>query len=157
MEDKTTKAIFNDNSLKRFIDSEGKIVKSVICYLWQNNINPANVIELIDSIELFFFDETKLVIGSNDDATGLEVIDFNFEEQKREIEIEHKGKIKLYAVNASLTNMWQNITGKKLISVQITKEGDKYLSDSLLLNFENDKRIVAISPVDGIIIDFYEE
>ena len=36
-------------------------------------------------------------------------------------------------------------------------EGDYYLSDSVMLDFGEERRTVSISPVDGIIIDFYEE
>ena len=157
MEEKTQRPYFDKQSLQRFVASEGKTIKGIICYLWQNNINKSDVIELIDNLELVFTDGSKLTFGCNNENSGLEAIDFDFNAEKAELEKEFDGRIKLFGVNASPTNMWKDIVGLKLISVQLTKESDNYLSDSVLLDFGTEKRTVEISPMDGLIIDFYEE
>ena len=151
------KAYFSTEALKSFVAAEGKQVKTVICYLWHNAINKNEIVELIDNIEFAFSDNSRINVSNNMDNNGLDVIDFNFEEEKREIENEYKGKIKLFAVNASPTKMWEDVIGKKLIAVQLTKENDNYLCDSILLNFGEEKRTVSVSPLDGLIIDFWEE
>ena len=137
--------------------AEEKQIKTVICYLWHNAINKNEIVELIDNIEFAFSDNSRLNVSNNADNTGLDVIDFNFESEKKEIENEYGGKIKLYAVNASPTKMWEDVIGKKLNAIQLTKENDNYLCDSILLNFGEEKRIVSASPLDGLVIDFYEE
>ncbi len=157
MDEKIQKAYFDNVSLKKFIEAEGKTIDSVICYLWQNNINKNDVIELIDSLELNFSDGSKITLGSNPENNGLEASEFDFKAEKAAIEKEFEGKIKLYAVNASATNMWKDVIGLKLVSVQISKDGSNYLSDSILLNFDTEKRTVSISQLDGLIIDLYEE
>ena len=151
------KTYFSPLALKSFVAAEGKEIKSVICYLWHNAINKNEIVELIDNIEFAFNDNSRLNVSNNADNTGLDVIDFNFEGEKKEIEIEYGGKIKLFAVNASPTKMWEDVIGKKLIAVQLTKENDNYLCDSILLNFGEERRIVSASPLDGLVIDFYEE
>jgi hypothetical protein len=53
--------------------------------------------------------------------------------------------------------MWEAVPGQKLQSIQITKEGDYYKADSIMLNFGEEKRTISIGPLDGLIIDYYEE
>lgn len=158
MAEQQNKAYFTPESLKRLIEAQHKELKGVICFLWQNGINKSDVVELIDHVQLVFIDGYKLTLGSNSDNSGLEAIDYDFETEKAELEKEFAGKIKLFAVNASSTKMWKDVLGKKLASIQITKEAEaSYLSDSVLLNFGDEKRTIGISPLDGLIIDFYEE
>ena len=54
-------------------------------------------------------------------------------------------------------NGWKELEGLKLESVQLTKDGEYYLSDSVVFNFGAERRVVSISPADGLIIDFFED
>jgi hypothetical protein len=87
----------------------------------------------------------------------MEAIIYDYKAAKQEVEKEHGDKIKVIGVNASTTKMWTDVIGKKLVSVQLTKQDGNYLSDSVVFNFGEERRIVSISPLDGLIIDFYEE
>jgi hypothetical protein len=157
MEKQGEKGYFDADSLKKLIAAEGKEVKAIICYLWQNSINKNDVVELIDNFEILFTDGYKLTLGSNRENNGLEAVDFDYEAEKKAVEEEFEGKIKLYGVNASNTKMWKDVIGSKLLSVKLTKEENNYLSDSVMLDFGAERRTVSISPLDGLIIDFYEE
>jgi hypothetical protein len=157
MSEQQEKAYFDPESLKKMIAAEGKEVKMVVCYLWQNTINPKDVVELIDHLELRFADNYRLTLGSNRDGNGLEAVDYNYEAEKKAVTEEFGDKIKVFGVNASPTKMWKDVIGLTLESVQLTKENDNYLSDSIVFNFGQERRIVTINPVDGLIIDFYEE
>jgi hypothetical protein len=157
MNERQEKAYFDPESLKKMIAAEGKEVKQVICYLWQNSINPNDPVELIDVFELLFADGYKLSLGCNADATGLEAILYDYQVAKIEVQKEFEGKIKVQGVLASGTKMWKDVIGLKLQSVQLTKEGDNYLSDQVVFNLGEERRIVSVSPLDGLIIDFYEE
>jgi hypothetical protein len=155
-EDKIT-TYFDNDSLKRMIDAEGKTVAAVLCYLWQNSINKNDIVELIDNVEFLFTDKTRLTFSSNEDNTGLIAHPFDFDKEKKEVEMEFNGKIKLIGVNASPTKMWSDVINKKLVAVRLTKQSEHYLSDSVMLDFGEEKRTISISPVDGLIIDFWEE
>ena len=158
MSEQQEKAYFTADSLKKLVAAEGKQLKGVICFLWQNSINKNDVVELIDHVQLVFTYGYKLTIGSNADNNGLEAVDYNFESEKAELAKEFGDKIKLFAINATPTKMWKDVEGLKLQSVQITKEGQgNYLSDSVMFNFGSERRIISISPLDGLIIDFYED
>lgn len=151
------KTYFSDEALAKFAEVQGKTVEKIVCHLWLNSVNKNEVMELIDNVEIYFTDNNKLTIAANPDGEALDAIDFNYKEASELIEKEFDGKIKLFAVNASATKMWQDVIGKTLRSVQITKEEQNYLADSLLLNFGEERRTVSISPMDGLIIDFFEE
>jgi hypothetical protein len=53
--------------------------------------------------------------------------------------------------------MWEAVIGQKLLSVQITRQDEFYKADSLMLNFGEEKRLITINLLDGLIIDYYEE
>ncbi len=148
---------FSTEALARFASAQGKTVEKIICHLWQNSTNKNEVMELIDNLEINFTDKQKLVISSNEAGDALDAIEFNYKETAEALEKEFEGKIRLFAVDASATKMWEDVIGKKLLSVQITKEEGFYVTDSLLLNFGDEKRTVSINPMDGIIIDYFEE
>ena len=71
--------------------------KKIVCYFWVNRLNPNESIELIDNIELFFNDDTSVVITCNEDGNGLEILnDFNYEEEKNQLKPPCPGNWILY-------------------------------------------------------------
>ena len=61
MNQQQEKPYFDPESLKKLIASEGKEVKAILCYLWQNSINKNDVVELIDVFEILFTDNYRLL------------------------------------------------------------------------------------------------
>ena len=152
-----SKNFFSSESLTRLAAVQGKTIEKIVCHLWQNNFNKNEVMELIDNVELIFTNQQKLTISSNSEGDALDVIDFNYTETTAALEKEFEGKIKLFAVNASETKMWIDIKGKILQNIKITKQDEFYAADSILLDFGDEKRTISINPVDGLMIDYYEE
>ncbi len=151
-------AYFSHQALARFVAAQGQIVVKIVCHLWQNNIEKQGGVEIIDNLELHFKSGQKLTIACNENGDGLDAIDYDFARASKEIKEEFKGKIKLFAVDASQTKMWQDVVGKQLESIRTSKDGENHLSESVLLCFEaNERRIVSISPLDGLIIDYHED
>lgn len=148
---------FSHEALARFASAQGKTVEKIICHLWQNSINKNEVMEIIDNVELHFTDKQKLTISCNENGDGLDAIEFNPQKTAKELREEFDGKIKLFQVNASTTTMWQDVIGKQLVTVQISRNGEYYKADSLMLNFGEEKRTISINPMDGLLIDYYEE
>jgi hypothetical protein len=148
---------FSHAALARLVAAQGRAVEKVICHLWQNTISKDATIEIIDNLELHFTDQQKLTISCNDLGDALDVIQFDYKKTAIELEKEFEGRIRLYAVNASTTKMWEDVIGQQLESVKVVKEGEYHKAGSLLLVFEKEKRIVSISPLDGLVIDYYEE
>lgn len=149
---------FTDLQLKLLTTIEGKTLKKIVCYFWVNRLNPNESIELIDNIELFFNDDTSVVITCNEDGNGLEILnDFNYEEEKNQLKQEFGDKIKIIPIDASATKMWSDVIGENLESVQLSREEDKYLNDAIILDFGIEKRTINLSPTDGLIIDYWEE
>lgn len=155
MENKTS-PYFTVDDLSRFKAAENKTLKKVKCYLWQNSSNPADVVELIDRIELEFEGDEKLELGCNRDGDGLDCSPEDMQKTAAEVKNEFDGKIKIFVLDASTTSMWQDLIGKKLSAVQLTKESDYYKADSAVFNFNGEMRVVSIHPLDGLVIDYFE-
>jgi hypothetical protein len=148
---------FSNEALARFVSAQGKTVEKIICHLWQNTIDKSSTVEIIDNVELHFTDKQKLTISCNENGNGLDAILFEYKKAALELHKEFEGKIKLYAIDASDTKMWLDIIGLTLESVRIVKEGEYHKAGSVLLVFGKEKRIISISPLDGLVIDYYEE
>lgn len=144
-------------ALARMVAAQGKIVNKIICHLWVNRINAAAPVELIDNLELHFIDNLKLTISCDEAGEALDAIHYDFEQAKAALDAEFAGKIKLFAVDASSTKMWQDVIGKTLQAVKVVKEGEYHVAGSVVLDFGEEKRIVSISPTDGLVIDYFED
>jgi len=150
-------AYFSTEALAKFASAQGKTLSKIICHLWQNATNKNDLVEIIDNIELHFSDGQKITIGCNNNGDGLDAIDFDAKQTAKELQEEFGDKIKIFAVNASTTKMWEDVIGSTLLAIQASKENDNYKSDSVMLNFGEQKRTLTISPLDGLIIDYFEE
>src|SRR5690606_34970763 len=148
---------FGHEALARLVAAQGRTVEKVVCHLWQNTVDKNAAVEIIDNLELYFTDQQKLTISCNDTGEALDVVQFDYKKTAFALEKEFEGKIRLYAVNASSTKMWEDVLGLTLEAVKIVKEGEYHKAGSLLLEFGKEKRIVSISPLDGLVIDYYEE
>ncbi|GAB4447289.1 MAG: hypothetical protein OHK0036_01330 [Bacteroidia bacterium] len=152
--------IIDNHTLALLNNIQNKVLKSVVCYLWINQINPKQTIDVIDAIELIFENDEKIILSGNESQEGLCAIEYNFDEQKEFIEKEFQGKIRVFRVNASQTEMWKEVIDKKLIQVRLTKDKNtnQYLCDEMIFEFENkEMRLIQVHPLDGIILDYYEE
>jgi hypothetical protein len=156
MNDQEKEVYFSHEALARFIAAQGKTLEKVICHLWQNKIDKNSTVEIIDNLELHFTDKQRLTISCNTDGDGLDAIEFDYESNAKQLQEEFDGRIKLFSVDASGTKMWVDAIGKTLEAIRITKDGENYKSDSVMLDFGAEQREVSISPVDGLIIDYYE-
>ncbi|MCU0361625.1 MAG: hypothetical protein MUF75_13110 [Bacteroidia bacterium] len=148
---------FSNEALARFVAAQNRMVEKIVCHLWQNKIQQGSTVELIDNLELHFTDKQKLTIGCNAEGDGLDAFEFNYQQAAKEIESQFEGKIKLFAVNASATKMWEDVIGKTLVAVRLSKSNEHYKADALILDFGEEKREISISPLDGLVIDYYEE
>lgn len=148
---------FTHEALARFVAAQGKKINKVVCHLWQNSFDTNTSVEIIDNVELHFTDGHKLTISCNENGDGLDAIAFDYIKTAKELHKEFEGKIKLFAVDASSTKMWEDVIGKTLENVKIVREGEYHKAGSVLLEIEKEKRILSISPLDGIVIDYYEE
>src|SRR4051812_22705566 len=157
MENTEKDVYFSNEALARFVAAHGNKVEKIICHLWQNSISKTETVEIIDNVELHFPGQKKLTISCNADGDGLDAIDFNYKQAAKDLHTEFDGRIKLFAVDASSTKMWEDVIGLELQQVRVTKQGDYYKADSVMLDFGKEKREISIAPLDGLIIDYFEE
>ena len=157
MENDNVSTYFTNEALAKFAAAQGKTIEKIVCHLWQNKSHPTEVVEVIDNVELYFTDKQKITIGCNADGDGLDAIDYNYKNAALALEKEFEDKIRVYAIDASSTKMWAEVIGKTLHTIRIEKEGELYKSNAIMLDFGDEKREIEINPLDGIIIDYFDE
>lgn len=154
------KNIIDKETLEKLYSVQDKKLEKVICYLWLNQVKQKESIDVIDAVEFIFSDEEKLILTGNEFQEGLCVTEYNFEAQKEIIDKEFQGKIKIFKVDASKTEMWKDVITKKLSKIRLTKDKqmNAYLSDEIVMEFENhEMRLIKVHPLDGVILDYFEE
>lgn len=149
--------LFSNEALARFVAAQGRSIEKIICHLWQNITNKDAPIEIIDNVEFHFSDGNRLTISCNADGDGMDAIDYDYKTARAVLEHEFGGKIRIFAVDASSTKMWADVVGKKLEAVRLSRSGDHYRADALIMDFGDEKREITIAPLDGLVIDYYEE
>lgn len=149
---------FNNHQLKLLTEAEGKTLLKVIIYFWVNKLNPSENVELIDNVKLLFTDNSYLMLTCNEESNGIDVLDFfEFDEEKKRLHEEFGDKIKLIPIDASGTKMWTDVINQSLEAIELSRDGEEYMNDALILNFGIEKRTIGISELDGLIIDYWEE
>lgn len=158
MEDKTIKKKFSLEDLKRLKSLEGKKLSEVIYFVWINLTNENNPFVFIDKIKLEFENHQSIILSAGDESDAL-IFESNFnpDEENKRLKNEFEGKIILKAHHANNDKFWNEVIGKNIDSVQLSKEEDYYLADAIILDFGKEKRLIAVSPEEGILIDFHEE
>jgi hypothetical protein len=148
---------FSKEALQEMISVQGKIIDKIVIFLWQNLVDTNNSVEIIDALQLRFTDGTNITLGCNETSEALDILNYKFKDVKQHLEEEFSGKIKIHALDAGKTKMWEDIGGKTLNAIQLTNEDGNYKADAVLLDFGTEKRSISMSPYDGLVIDYYEE
>ncbi len=152
-----TSSFFTDMALARFVSAQNRTVDKIICHLFINFIDQNNPLQVIENVQLVFKDGNVLTIGLNDQGNGLDAVEFQYAEENHIIPEEFKDKIKFLPVEASSTTLWKDVIGLDLLAVRLTREQEHYKSDSVVLDFGNEKREITLGPLDGLMIDYFEE
>jgi hypothetical protein len=155
--DKQNSTYFTTEALAKMVAVQGKTIEKIVIILWQNAVDANSSVEIIDALQLRFTDGERITIGCNENSDGLDIVEPNFKELREQLDSEFGGKIKLHALDASKTKMWDGISGKVLVSMRVTREEENYKADAVVLDFGDEGRTIAISPSDGLIIDYFEE
>ncbi len=157
MEKQNTK-YFSYDELKKLQSLEGKTLTDVIYFVWINRINQANPFVFVDKLQLKFSDGTFVTFSAGEESDALQFVeDFDPAAEALRLDKEFQGRIILKPHNSSKDKFWNDVVGQVIEAVQLSSEGDTYLADAIVLNFGTEKRLIGISPEEGILIDFFEE
>lgn len=149
---------FSVNELLKLNSMQGKILANVIYHNWVNTADGNSKYVFIDKLELNFLDGVKIVLNAGEDSDALRIIEnYNLSQDILEIEKDFEGKITIVSELANKNEYFADIIGKEISSVQLSKDGGDYLADAIVLEFEKERRLIALSPEEGIIIDYFED
>lgn len=158
MSEEIKKKYFGYHELARLNSLEGKKISEVNYYVWVNRINMNSPYVFIDKLELVTDENEKLVLTGGEESDGLYLLsEYDPAEEILRLEHQFAGQITVKKHKASQDRFWKDVMNLEIQSVQLSKEGDRYLADAIVLDFGQERRLIGLSPEEGIIIDFYEE
>jgi len=144
------------DSYKRLKELEGKKIRRVIYFQWKNLASDDNF-KSLDWIEINLQDETKIVLHYGVDNDGIELVEFNFEDELNKIETQFKDQATLIRENATLDTHWFPILDTEIKKVNLNKIKGEYSNNQIVFNFSDDHQIEISIQEEGMGVEFYEE
>lgn len=144
---------FSIKELEAIKTVEGQKLKSVIEHYWHNL--PANF-SFLSWVELQFENETRLTFATDEDLSGLAIVDF-FIEVEEDQAAALGGQVLIQSDDVSESALWKSAIGAVLLEVGVVKEAENwYKSTQALLKFENEEVLVEKSEQEeGIVVGPY--
>lgn len=143
-------------SFEELSNLKGKKISKVVYFLWEN-LQSDDEFKSLDWLTISLQDGTKVVLNYGIDNDGIEVVDFDYEEEKNNIEIQFNNQVTLIHENATLDLHWFPILDKEIRSVHFdNKKGDN-LNNRVILEFSDKHKIEIFIKEEGMGVDFYEE
>ena len=135
---------------------EGKKIGKVIYFQWKNLASDDDF-KSLDWLEIDMQDDTKIVLHYGVDNDGIELVDFDFEEELTKIETEFKDQATLIRENATLETHWFPILDKEIRKIKLFEKNGNKLNDSIIFEFSDNHQIEISTQEEGMQVEFYEE
>jgi hypothetical protein len=155
----TPEGCFSLEALEVFQSFEGQILETVNYYLWVNEVgNDASPFRFLYFLELIFEQNETLILTSGEDSTNITITTaadlVDTANKLRDL----NNRISIQRVLANPHQLWMDVIGTPLESINLTPNEEKYyLNDSLMLDFGQKKIIIQLSQRDGLeLIDWHE-
>jgi hypothetical protein len=155
MENETNYTVFFDaKTLQILADFESQFLKGITYTYWVNRVDAKNPIKLLQYITFTFIDDTKIMIGANDDMNAIEISHANIITIQNELKQQFDDKILLLSTDATQQVHWQTAIAYPIAQVVFEHDGTgKYYSDCLTLDFSLHTATISVTEM-GLHIDF---
>lgn len=149
-------AYFKETEVDKLKSLIGKTIRKVVYYHW-DNLKSNDDYTSLDWIELIFTDQENVVIHHGEFSEGLELVSFDFETKKSELEGRFNGQISLARENATIDKFWLPSVVEKIKDVKLTEVNGQMSNHQIILRFSEDYEVEIVPDEEGMLVDFYEE
>ncbi|MEN8138892.1 MAG: hypothetical protein ABFR62_10715 [Bacteroidota bacterium] len=134
---------------------EGRKIAKIVYYLW-DNLQSDDDFKSLDWIGITLHDGTNTVLNYGVDNDGIEVVDFDFNEELNKIETQFKGQVTLIHENATLDRHWFPILDKVIKRVSFGREKGENGNSQIIFEFSDKHKIEIFTKEEGMGVDFFE-
>jgi len=146
----------SSNCYEKIKELEGKKIRRVIYFQWKN-LASDDEFKSLDWLEIGMQDETRIVLHYGVENDGIEVVEFNFEEELNKIETEFKGQATLIRENATLDTHWFPILDEAIREIKFSQKKGENTNNQIILVFTDNHQIEISTVEEGMEVDFYEK
>ena len=146
----------SSNCYEKIKGLEGKKIRRVIYFQWKN-LASDDEFKSLDWLEIGMQDETRIVLHYGVENDGIEVVDFDFEEELNKIETEFKGQATLIRENATLDTHWFPILDTAIREIKFSQKKGENTNNQIIIEFSDDHQIEISTVEEGMEVDFYEK
>jgi hypothetical protein len=148
----TPEGCFSLEALEVFQSFEGQILETINYYLWVNKVgDEASPYRFLYFLELIFGGNETLILTSGEDSMAIAISTAGELVENANKLREINNRISIERILANPYQIWTDVLGAKLESINLTPNEEKYyLNDGLMLDFGFKQIIVQLSQSDGL-------
>jgi hypothetical protein len=142
---------YNTEHLKLLKSAEGKTLSKVVYHFWVNKANPQDIFSFVEYIELFFTNNTKLILQKAEELSEmiLPVEKLDIDLLNHQLQIEFKGSLQYQTRDASKTDAWKNIINNVIDDVLIEEDEGLFIAEAIIIGSHTHQTIIRLEN-DGL-------
>ena len=133
---------------------KGRKIRKVTYYLWHNTVSDDDF-KSLDWIEIKFHDGSDIVLHYGIESNGIDIVDFNFDNELKKIETQFKDLATLIHENATLDVHWFPMLDTQIEYFKLIKNSNKDVN-SIIIKFTEEHLIEISITEEGMNVDFFE-
>jgi hypothetical protein len=148
----TPEGCFSLEELEVFQSFSGHILETVNYYLWVNKVgDESSPYRFLYFLELIFEGNETLILTSGEDSMAITISSASELVEAANSLREINNRISIERILANPYQIWTDVLGKQLESINLTPNEEKYyLNDGLMLDFGFKQIIVQLSQREGL-------
>ena len=147
---------YNTEHLQLLKSAEGKTLDKVEYHFWVNKANPQDIFSFVEYIELFFKDNSKLVLQKAEEISEmiLPVEKLDIALLNHQLQIEFKGSLQYQTRDASKTDAWKNLINHVIDDVLIEEDDGLFIAEAIIIGSHTHQTIIRLEN-DGLEAEEY--
>jgi hypothetical protein len=147
---------YNTEHLQLLKSAEGKTLDKVEYHFWVNKANPQDIFSFVEYIELFFKDNSKLVLQKAEEISEmiLPVEKLDIALLNHQLQIEFKGSLQYQTRDASKTDAWKNLINHVIDDVLIEEDDGLFIAEAIIIGSHKHQTIIRLEN-DGLEAEEY--
>ncbi len=147
---------YNQAQLLLLKQNENKLLTEVYYHFWVNKSKPDEVFSFLEYIELFFSDNSHLVLQKSEDNDMIvPLASINIVVENEQLMKDFNGQLLYQSRNASKTKAWEHLVKTQIHDVLIEEDDGLFSGEAIVFGNKTHQTIVRLEN-DGLEANLYE-
>ena len=147
---------YNTEHLQLLKSAEGKTLEKVVYHFWVNKANPQDIFSFVEYIELFFTNNTKLILQKAEEISEmiLPLSTLDIALLNHQLQVEFNGSLQYQTRDASNTDAWKHLINHLIDDVLIEEDEGLFIAEAIIIGSHTHQTIIRLEN-DGLEAEEY--